>query len=86
MGRHKILEFFLSQMTAGIENPKILDVGCRTGANLELLNKFGQAQGIDVAEEAIKFCSEKVLKAQIGLVEELPLGVSLVAVASKSKA
>ncbi|MCS6873912.1 MAG: class I SAM-dependent methyltransferase [Pyrinomonadaceae bacterium] len=72
VGRRKILEFFLTKITAEIKGPKILDVGCGTGANLEMLGKFGDAQGVDVAEEAIKFCSKKGLKAQIGLAEELP--------------
>jgi SAM-dependent methyltransferase len=36
--------------------PMILDVGCGTGANLKLLQSYGNAVGIDISEEAIGFC------------------------------
>lgn len=35
---------------------KILDVGCGTGRVLEMLNPFGEVEGIDSSPEAIKFC------------------------------
>ena len=35
---------------------KILDVGCGTGANLQLLQTYGHAIGIDISPEAIHFC------------------------------
>lgn len=34
----------------------ILDGGCGTGANLQLLQQYGTALGIDIAEVAIDFC------------------------------
>lgn len=34
----------------------ILDVGCGTGANLQMLQAYGHAIGIDIAAEAIQFC------------------------------
>src|SRR5688500_12399621 len=68
VGRRRIIESFLkrlSQQMAG-ENPtktpgstqslKILDVGCGTGANLEMLSQFGEAEGVDVSAEALDFC------------------------------
>jgi SAM-dependent methyltransferase len=51
---------------------RILDVGCGTGANLEMLSQFGQAEGVDVSDDALQFCREKGLKAQKGLAERLP--------------
>ncbi|MCV4633300.1 class I SAM-dependent methyltransferase, partial [Escherichia coli] len=55
VGRRAILESFLSSIPdAGkIRNKKleILDVGCGTGANLEMLQKFGNAYGVDVSDE-----------------------------------
>lgn len=51
---------------------RILDVGCGTGANLEMLSSFGEAEGVDISEEALTFCKSKGLKVQKGLVEELP--------------
>lgn len=51
---------------------RILDVGCGTGANLEMLATFGQAEGVDVADEALTFCKGKGLNVHKGLAEDLP--------------
>jgi SAM-dependent methyltransferase len=51
---------------------RILDVGCGTGANLEMLRGFGAAEGVDVSDEALEFCRAKGLKVHEGLAEELP--------------
>jgi SAM-dependent methyltransferase len=51
---------------------KILDVGCGTGANLEMLAQFGAAEGVDVSDDALEFCRQKGLKVQKGLAEEMP--------------
>src|SRR5215203_505520 len=51
---------------------RILDVGCGTGANLEMLSQFGEAEGVDVSDDALAFCAHKGLKAQKGLAEQLP--------------
>ncbi len=50
----------------------ILDIGCGTGANLEMLAQFGEAEGVDVSDDALEFCRRKGLKAQKGLAETLP--------------
>jgi SAM-dependent methyltransferase len=34
----------------------ILDAGCGTGANLQLLQTFGRAVGVDLSEQAIAYC------------------------------
>ena len=51
---------------------RILDVGCGTGANLEMLAQFGEAEGVDISDEALEFCCAKGLKTHKGLAEELP--------------
>ena len=51
---------------------RILDVGCGTGANLEMLSQFGEAEGVDVSDDALEFCRRKGLKVQKGLAETLP--------------
>jgi len=71
------LESFLKQIIQNpkskIQNPKILDVGCGTGANLEMLAKFGDAAGVDVSEDALEFCRQRGLSAvKHGLAESLP--------------
>ncbi len=76
VGRRAILEEFLRQIIQNpkskIQNPKILDVGCGTGANLEMLANFGDAEGVDVSDDALEFCKAKGLKAHKGLAEKLP--------------
>jgi len=51
---------------------RILDVGCGTGANLEMLSQFGEPEGVDVSDDALEFCRRKGLKVQKGLAETLP--------------
>jgi SAM-dependent methyltransferase len=67
VGRRRIIAGFLEQICAefheeGIERPRILDVGCGTGANLELLAQFGDAEGVDVSDEALSFCRARGLR------------------------
>src|SRR5215204_5991820 len=51
---------------------RIVDVGCGTGANLEMLSQFGRAEGVDVSDDALEFCRRKGLTVQKGLAETLP--------------
>jgi dolichyl-phosphate beta-glucosyltransferase len=43
-------------------SPKILDVGCGTGANLLAFSNLGEAFGIDVSDKAIEFCKQRGLR------------------------
>jgi SAM-dependent methyltransferase len=76
VGRRAILESFLEQIVQNskfkIQNSKILDVGCGTGGNLEMLDKFGAAEGVDVSDDALEFCKSKGLTVHKGLAESLP--------------
>lgn len=76
VGRRAILESFLHGIVQKIRNPlsaiRILDVGCGTGANLQMLAQFGTAEGVDVSDDAVEFCRRKGLKVQKGLAETLP--------------
>lgn len=40
------------------ENSLILDIGCGTGGNYEILKNFGKVSGVDDSEEALKFARE----------------------------
>jgi SAM-dependent methyltransferase len=46
-------------LTTAPRDTLILDAGCGTGANLEMLQKYGRAIGIDIASEAIGFCQAR---------------------------
>lgn len=84
VGRRRIITSFLERLcrgrgvansgNAGQRAPlNILDVGCGTGANLEMLSQFGNAQGVDVSTEALSFCRARGLEnVKQGAAEELP--------------
>jgi len=86
VGRRRIIESFLQRlcrdMTSGTSaNPgseagtalKILDVGCGTGANLEMLSQFGETEGVDVSAAALDFCRARGLEnVKQGEAERLP--------------
>jgi SAM-dependent methyltransferase len=61
------------QQTRPGEALKILDVGCGTGANLEMLAQFGAAEGVDVSAEALSFCQARgLVNVKLGAAEQLP--------------
>ena len=74
-GRRRIIEGFVEKAIADIGKlqPRILDVGCGTGANLQMLSQFGSAEGVDVSTEALDFCRARGLdRVKQGAAESLP--------------
>lgn len=45
-----------------VKYPKILDVGCGTGKNMEHLQKFGEVWGLDQSRRALDYCRKRGLK------------------------
>ena len=79
-GRRRILESFLRQIVPSAKrqapSAKILDVGCGTGANLEMLAQFGDAHGVDISDDALEFCRARGLtQVKKGLAEKLPYAI-----------
>ncbi len=75
VGRRQILSSFVSRIVRSLDNPqpRILDVGCGTGANLEMLAGFGDVEGVDVSTEALDFCQTRGLQnVRQGEAEHLP--------------
>jgi len=75
VGRRRIIAAFVESICRkiNVERPRILDVGCGTGANLELLSEFGDAEGVDVSPQAIEFCHLRGLEqVHLGAAEQLP--------------
>jgi len=75
IGRRRIIAGFVEEICRGVTDrrPRILDVGCGTGANLLLLSKYGDAEGVDVSEDALAFCRERGLNhLKLGAGEDLP--------------
>ena len=74
-GRRRIIASFVEDICRRVTDrrPRILDVGCGTGANLLLLSKYGDAEGVDVSDDALAFCRERGLEQVTkGAGEELP--------------
>lgn len=56
-----------------LKNTNILEIGCGTGKNLEVLSKFGETWGLDNSKEAIKFCKRRGLNNLVlGDAENIP--------------
>jgi SAM-dependent methyltransferase len=74
-GRRRIIEGFVEKVCRDVVRlpPRILDVGCGTGANLQMLARFGAAEGVDVSIEALDFCRARGLTdVKQGAAESLP--------------
>jgi len=74
VGRRRILSSFVGRIVRNLNpDPRILDVGCGTGANLEMLAQFGEVEGVDVSTEALDFCQTRGLQnVRQGEAEHLP--------------
>lgn len=75
VGRRRIIASFVEEICRSLKEtrPRILDVGCGTGANLKMLAQFGDAEGVDVSEDALDFCRARGLQnVRRGAAEELP--------------
>jgi SAM-dependent methyltransferase len=78
VGRRRIIRSFVARLFPDLhanaeKQARILDVGCGTGANLEMLSEFGVAEGVDVSPEALSFCQGRGLEnVKLGAAEALP--------------
>src|SRR6266404_899461 len=74
-GRRRIITEFVEKACQAVasQRPRILDVGCGTGANLQMLAEFGDAEGVDVSTAALDFCRARGLsQVKQGAAESLP--------------
>jgi SAM-dependent methyltransferase len=75
VGRRRIIQSLVEKICASLDNPspRILDVGCGTGANLKVLAGYGKAEGVDISPQAVDFCRERGLDSvKLGAIEQLP--------------
>jgi SAM-dependent methyltransferase len=75
VGRRRIIQYLVEKICTTLNNPypRILDVGCGTGANLKMLAAHGSAEGVDISSQAVDFCRERGLNSvRLGAAEQLP--------------
>jgi len=75
IGRRRIITSFVESICDQVKErrARILDVGCGTGANLVRLSEYGDAEGVDISPDALKFCRERGLyNVRLGAAETLP--------------
>lgn len=76
--RRRIIGEVLRSRLPPAGSREILDVGCGTGAMLELLQKFGIVEGLDNSDEALRFSRKRLGPAVAvhrgSLPDELPEG------------
>ncbi len=70
-GLRVLLEELLARYAAQNGAPRILDAGCGTGKNLQVLARHGEAWGVDIAAEAIQFCRRRGIHEERTLVASL---------------
>jgi SAM-dependent methyltransferase len=59
VSRRRILFTLLRRLLGPARDLEILDAGCGTGINLAYLEEFGRVTGVDVSEDAIRFCRRR---------------------------
>jgi len=75
VGRRRIIQWLVERIctTLNEPSPRILDVGCGTGANLKMLAAHGRAEGVDISSQAVEFCRQRGLDSvKLGAIEHLP--------------
>jgi SAM-dependent methyltransferase len=55
VGFRRFIEPLVAAATAGVHQPRILDCGCGTGANLTLLGRHGEAYGFDISPTGVEY-------------------------------
>lgn len=59
-GRRTIIEAVLRQHLPAASERRMLDVGCGTGGNIPLLQRFGQVVGLEGSADALALCRRRL--------------------------
>lgn len=58
LGRLRIISAYVDRALRNNTKPTILNVGCGTGGTIDMLEKFGTVDNIDISVDAIKFMKQ----------------------------
>ena len=72
VGMRTITAALLDKHLDGARRPRILDAGCGTGNNLVHFGARGRAVGVDLSEDALRFCRTRGVSAARASVLSLP--------------
>ena len=62
----------LARATAGVATPRILDCGCGTGSNLEMLAPYGSAAGFDLTRIGAQFARARGHRVAQASINDIP--------------
>jgi SAM-dependent methyltransferase len=62
----------IAKATEGVSNPRIIDCGCGTGSNLEMLKPFGNAVGFDLTRIGTEFAKSHGHRVAQGSIGDIP--------------
>ncbi|MBI3650454.1 MAG: class I SAM-dependent methyltransferase [Acidobacteria bacterium] len=73
VARRKLLEKTIKQVIVRFKNPAMLDVGCGTGINYNVLSKYGETVSCDFSKDALTFAKSRGINNLVcSRVETLP--------------
>ncbi|MDP3720645.1 MAG: class I SAM-dependent methyltransferase [Acidobacteriota bacterium] len=71
-GFRQYMQPALARATAGVASPRILDCGCGTGSNLEMLRPYGRAVGFDLTGIGPAFAREHGHRVAQASIAQIP--------------
>lgn len=71
-GFRRFVRPLLASACAGVARPRLLDCGCGTGSNLEMLGRFGDAVGFDLTPRGVAFAREHGRRVARASAEAIP--------------
>jgi SAM-dependent methyltransferase len=71
-GFRRYMKPALARATAGVTKPRILDCGCGTGSNLEMLAPFGDAVGFDLTRIGTEFAKAHGHRVAQASISDIP--------------
>jgi SAM-dependent methyltransferase len=71
-GFRQYMQPAIARATAGITNARILDCGCGTGSNLEMLRPYGHAFGFDLTRIGTEFANSHGHRVAQGSIGDIP--------------